>query len=140
MKRNRFVSGIPVGTAQSRLRKQILFELTQKLGLNVCYRCGDVIQTVEELSTDHKQSWIDNHELFWDLENTAFSHFLCNSIASDRSGPRERIKSRKIGPAGTAWRQGHQEFLPVENFYSRKDHWNGLDPYCKECKKTLWKD
>ena len=139
MKRNKIVSGMPVGTAQGRLRKLVMFDLIQKLNLDTCYRCGKKIESVEELSLDHKQSWLDQHELFWDLENIAFSHLLCNSLASDRSGPRERIKSRKIGPPGTAWCQGHQAFLPVENFYNHKNHWNGLDLYCKNCKKTLWK-
>lgn len=140
MRGNKFVSGIPVGTAANRLRKQVLFDLVCRLDLNTCFRCGKLIGSAEELSIDHKANWIDDHDLFWALDNIAFSHLRCNSLASNRSGPRERIKSRKIGPAGTAWCQGHQAFLPIANFYLRKSHWNGLDPYCKECKRSRWKD
>ncbi len=136
-KRNTHVSGIPVGTAAGRLRKMVMFELIRRLGENRCYRCGELIESADELSIDHKKPWLEDHSLFWDLNNVAFSHFLCNSIASDRSGPRPGgdKKRRKSGPEGTAWCQGHQAFLPLENFYNRQDHWNGKDPYCKECKR-----
>jgi len=130
---------MPVGTAAGRLRKQIMFELIGRQGLDTCFRCGQKIESAEELSIDHKQDWIDNHELFWDLDNIAFSHFLCNSVASFRSGKRQPSKYRKVGPPNTAWCQSHQQFLPIENFYPRKDHWNGVDPYCKECKRKQFK-
>lgn len=139
MRRNKSVSGMPLGTAAGRLRKQILFELARRLNLDTCFRCGNQIDSVDELSIDHKVSWGDNHELFWDLENIAFSHLRCNSLASDRTGPRRGGKARKVGPDGTAWCQTHQEFLPLENFYSSKRHWNGVDAYCKECKKRMFK-
>jgi 5-methylcytosine-specific restriction endonuclease McrA len=38
---------------------------------------------------------------------------------------------RKIGPEGTAWCSGHQEFHPIAVFGSRADNWNGLREYCK---------
>lgn len=136
-KRNRVVSGIPVGTAANRLRKQVMFSLLQRLGENTCYRCGQSIDHVEDLSMDHKNPWIDDHDAFWDLNNIAFSHFLCNSLASDRRRPENKSgqERRKVGPDGTVWCQGHQAFLPIENFYNRADHWNGKDPYCKDCKR-----
>ncbi len=139
-KRNARVSGIPFGTAAGRLRKMVMFDMARQLGRNICYRCGKPIESAEELSVDHKTPWLDNEEAFWDLDNIAFSHLLCNSLASDRSRPRPggEKKTRKVGPEGTAWCQGHQAFLPIENFYNRKDHWNGKDPYCIECKKNQW--
>ena len=136
-RRNKYVNGVPVGTAANRLRKQVMFHLLKRLGENICYRCGKIIVSADDLSIDHKDSWIDNHDSFWDLDNIAFSHFLCNSLAADRKLPykRERVKSRKMGPPGTVWCQGHQDFLPIDNFYNRSDHWNGKDPYCKDCKR-----
>lgn len=134
-KRNRFVSGVPVGTAKNRLRKLVMFNLLKRLAENICYRCGKPIESADELSIDHKNSWIENHESFWDINNIAFSHFLCNSLAGDRRRPGDKIKQRKIGSEGTVWCQGHQAFLPIENFYNRIDHWNGKDPYCKDCKR-----
>jgi len=72
--------GMPYGTACHRLRKMILFDLLEKRGENVCYRCGKLIDTYDELSVEHKKAWLNvNPELFWDLDNIAFSHLRCNS-------------------------------------------------------------
>ena len=76
---------MPFGTAQNRLRKMILFELLQKTGLNICFQCGKNIETIEELSIEHKIPWLDSDnpkELFFDLENIAFSHLSCNCKAA----------------------------------------------------------
>lgn len=73
--------GINVGTAAHRLRKMILFKLVQESGRDQCFRCGDKISSVEELSIEHKVPWLDSEQpsqLFFDLENIAFSHLKCN--------------------------------------------------------------
>ena len=68
------------GTASNRLRKSIMLMLIKKLDENWCYRCGAEIETERELSVDHKKSWFNvDVELFWDLNNIAFSHLSCNS-------------------------------------------------------------
>ena len=81
---------MPFGTAQNRLRKAIMFQMIQKLGLDICFQCGKKIETIEELSIEHKISWLYSNnpkELFFDLDNIAFSHLKCNSLAADRAKP-----------------------------------------------------
>jgi hypothetical protein len=76
-------------TASSRLKKLLLFDLVKKLNLDVCFRCGWKILTVAELSLEHKISWLDSGnavELFYDLDNIAFSHLKCNSLAKRTAG------------------------------------------------------
>lgn len=83
--------GMSHGTASHRLRKEILFSLVCKLGENICYRCNEKIETVSEISIEHKQSWQSSSEpikTFFDLDNIAFSHLRCNIYA--RSIPQKR--------------------------------------------------
>lgn len=83
--------GMPYGTAMNRLRKELLFSLLQRLGEDVCYRCGKRILLIRELSIEHKEAWLDvNPELFWDIDNVTFSHLGCNSGAS-RKLPKQPI-------------------------------------------------
>lgn len=79
--------GMPAGTAMGRLRKDLIFRMSQRLGEDVCYRCGKVIETSAELSIEHKESWQTSAapvETFFDVENIAFSHLRCNSSAAKR--------------------------------------------------------
>ena len=79
LRRHKFL-GISYGTASNRLRKSIMLMLIKKLDENWCYRCGAEITTERELSIDHKKSWFNvSVELFWDLNNIAYSHLSCNS-------------------------------------------------------------
>src|ERR1700677_2631076 len=50
--------GMPFGTACNRLRVQVMFVLTQKCGLDICYKCGEKIEQPEELSIEHKHPWL----------------------------------------------------------------------------------
>lgn len=73
--------GMPLGTASAKLRKSILFHLLKKSGKNICYQCGKEIRSEEELSIEHKIPWLDSSnpkELFFSLDNIAFSHLKCN--------------------------------------------------------------
>lgn len=71
--------GMPYGTACNRLRKQILFSLLKETKKDICFQCGERIEKVNELSVEHKRPWLnENVELFWDLDNIAFSHLSCN--------------------------------------------------------------
>jgi len=77
--------GMSVATASGKLRKKLLYELARRCGLLVCFRCGEFISTIEELAIDHKVPWrYSPHakSLFFDLENVAFSHTICNQEAS----------------------------------------------------------
>lgn len=122
--------GMPHGTAVSRLRKLVLFDLLKRHNENVCVRCGKEILTADDLSVEHIQPWEGKSvELFWDLQNIAFSHKECNTPHTFRGG----VQLRKIGPPGTAWCWQHKQFLPVENFYEDRSNWNGLLSRCKEC-------
>jgi hypothetical protein len=122
--------GMPFGTACARLRKAVLFALVQRLGLDECYRCGGPITSPEELSLDHKIDWLGvDPALFWDVENVAFSHRICNKAGRHAGG-----NPRRIGPEGTAWCGQHQAFLPREAFQANASRWNGLHDRCRECR------
>src|SRR6476620_6165346 len=78
--------GMPQGTANARLRKNLTFHLAKQLGQHFCFRCEKEIETVEEFSVEHKEPWLDSEnpsDMFFNLENIAFSHLKCN-IASGR--------------------------------------------------------
>jgi len=69
------------GKANAILRKSILFNLVQKCNLDICYRCNKKIENIRDLSIEHKIPWLDSKnpvELFFDLDNVAFSHLKCN--------------------------------------------------------------
>jgi hypothetical protein len=93
--------GMSLGKASHQLKRALLFSFIQKLNLNKCYRCGKEM-SVDDYSLDHKQDWLDNDPaLFWDLENIAFSHLSCNSLASSRNKLRkdpDRVKVCKDCP------------------------------------------
>lgn len=128
-KRKDATLGMPHGTANGRLRKNILFHLLRKLNENVCFKCGQKIEKVEDLSIEHKLPWEGRSaELFWDLDNIAFSHLHCNRPHERGNGGRAL---RKIGPEGTAWCSGCQDFLPIEKFYNKQTRWNGFTSNCK---------
>src|SRR5215210_1702608 len=100
--------GVPLGTASARLRKLVMFQLVQRLREDICYRCGRRIETVEELSIEHKEPWFNvDPNLFWDLDNVACSHLSCNV------GSRRRGVVRLTGRNGTEWCSGCKKFLAV---------------------------
>lgn len=106
--------GMSHSTATNRLRKNILFHLLKKHSENICFKCSKVIDKVEHLSVEHKKPWESiSAELFWDLENIAFSHMFCNR-PNRPSGGRSVIDV----PEGTIWcglcksPQPSKEFTP----------------------------
>lgn len=79
---------IAFGTANNRLRKEILFKYVQKAGENFCYRCAAEITSCEDFSIEHKIPYLDSLDpiaLFFDLDNIAFSHLSCNIKAGRRN-------------------------------------------------------
>ena len=79
--------GMSHGAAAGRLRKQIMFRLLQEAGEDVCYRCSKQIETADEMSIEHIVPWLNSDnpkELFFDLNNIAFSHLSCNVRESNR--------------------------------------------------------
>jgi len=90
--------GENVSTAMHKLRKRVLFRLIAKLHMDECFRCGSQIETVEELSIEHKEAWqsaVDPAAVFWDLDNIAFSHLSCNVGAAARWNKYETEEERK---------------------------------------------
>ena len=80
--------GIPWGTANGRMRKMLIWHLVTKFELGSCYRCDEKINTIEELSIEHKEAWQsadDPIEVFYDMENITFSHLYCNIGHTNRS-------------------------------------------------------
>ena len=76
--------GVSFGKAANRLRKLVMFRLIQKTGEDMCFRCGEQIEAVADLSLEHRMPWLDSTDpvgLFFDLENVTFSHISCNSGA-----------------------------------------------------------
>ena len=125
--------GLPHGTASNRLRKLILFHVLQRHGENVCFKCSETIETADELSVEHKLPWEGvSVELFWSLDNIAFSHLRCNRNHRYESGGASR---RKVGPEGTAWCRRCKAFLPVAEFGRHASRWNGLQPWCNQCQR-----
>ena len=80
--------GEPYGTANHKLKRNLIYSLAVRLNLNTCFRCRQQITSSEVLSIDHKVDWLDSEnprETFFDLENIAFSHLNCNIAAGRRS-------------------------------------------------------
>lgn len=110
--------GIPFGTANSRLKKQIMFSLVCKLGINKCFQCGEPM-SVEDFSIEHKEPWLyKNPQLFWELDNISFSHLNCNVSAK---------KKRLL----THCKRGHE--LTEENTRKQKN-----TRVCKKCRLEDW--
>lgn len=126
--------GMPFGTANGRLRKTILFHLLCKLGDNQCHRCGEIIETEETLSIEHKEPWLDiDPALFWDIENIAFSHLTCNISAAR--------KPNKINcPAGQGWCWKCQTFKDLLHFPGSKKHKSSTScTVCGSEQKADWR-
>jgi hypothetical protein len=79
--------GMSFNKARHMLMKSILFDLIKKLNLDICYRCNKKIETVKELSVEHKEHWLNSDnpkEKFFDLNNIAFSHLKCNIMDGEK--------------------------------------------------------
>lgn len=73
--------GMHHSTAQHRLRGMLFYNALVELGKNMCYRCGEEINSSNELSIEHKTAWLNSEDpvyYFWDLNNIAYSHRKCN--------------------------------------------------------------
>lgn len=122
--------GMPYGTAFARLRKEILFDLAGRCDLLTCFACGEEICTSKELSVEHKQPWEGRDtSLFWDLDNIAFSHRVCNL---PHVYPGKQSK-RKQGDKW--WCDGHEDYLDEHLFSMQtKGKWVSPRSKCKECR------
>ena len=118
--------GMSYGAACGQLRKRIMFSMAQELGRDTCYRCGKKIETVDELSVEHKKFWLHvNVDLFWDLDNIAFSHLKCNNS-------HQRIPHKITPPGGYSWCNICKRFRPKSEFPPKLRDKGGWIP-CREC-------
>ena len=96
--------GMAHGTARARLERMLLFSLSARLELDICFRCGKRIKTVAEMSVDHKQDWqtaVDPVKAFFDLSEIVFSHLDCNrNAAHKRRLPHGNAKGRNCDCEG----------------------------------------
>ena len=80
--------GMTQGAARNLLHKMIMFDFVVKQGRDICFQCGKKIEKIEEFSVEHKKPWLHDEqakELFFDLNNIAFSHFKCNMAAARKT-------------------------------------------------------
>ena len=107
--------GMTYGTASHRLRRAIMFKLVQTCGMNMCFRCGTQM-TAENFSIEHKEPWLHiSAELFWDLNNIAFSHCSCNyKVARKVKGPQVDHGHEAMYKRGCRCRLC-KEFKSIEN-------------------------
>lgn len=134
-KRKDVALGMPHGTAAHKLRKAIIFDMAKKLQLDVCYKCQECIQSVDEFSIEHKTPWLyaeNPIQTFFALDNIAFSHLACNKPSIRWGG----TPLRKVGPEGTSWCVVCQKFLDEALFAKDATRWNGIRNLCRDCHKT----
>jgi hypothetical protein len=94
--------GMNPSTASNRLNKQLLFTLGKKLDMQWCFHCGAEIESVKEMSVEHKIPWLyseDPVSLYFDLDNIAFSHKSCNYGAA-------RKPTKKFCPSPSSYKRG----------------------------------
>lgn len=119
--KRRGLLGMPIGTASARLRKDILFSFVVRMGEDTCFRCLKKIETVGELSIEHKEAWMSAPDpllSFFDLSNISFSHNLCNIAAGREPNKKWDSKqqmeaAKRASPKGKArimrWRAKRSE-------------------------------
>lgn len=130
--------GMPWGTAMHKLRKNIMFRMMQKCGEDTCHRCGETIETVDDLSIDHIKPWLYvSADLFWDLDNVTWSHRKCNvvdrrEIIGDLTKQRwADFRSERIGTSRCYI--CHQQ-KPLADFTLNRSKATGVESACRSCR------
>lgn len=121
--------GMPHGTAAHRLRKSIMFKYVTMAGDNYCFKCGSEIESVDDLSIEHKIPWEGvSADLFFDLDNVAFSHTRCNRPDRTFSGPRKdwSVTQKRCSSCG--------EVKHMDDFHLCRSRSDGRQTSCKSCK------
>lgn len=124
--------GMSYGKATHILRKTILFDLVKKLNLDICYRCNKNIKTIKELSVEHKKAWLNAEnsvELFFDLNNIAFSHLKCNVLSSNRKKDECSKLRASISQAGN---NAIIPFLQIEEIRTKLNCGTGVREVARE--------
>lgn len=139
--------GMSYGKASGILKKSLMFMFAKKCGFDNCFQCGEKIETLRELSIEHKIPWLDSKnpvELFFNLENVSFSHLSCN-VKSSRKNTLDRLEayknhnpSNKINTKlGYRWCYNCKQELSFNYFSKNKNKRDGLQDICKKCRKEV---
>ena len=78
--------GMNPSTANGRLLKDLLYNFVIQAG-HKCFRCNEEL-TRETFSIEHTTPWLDSEnplELFFALDNIAYSHLSCNIGAARKT-------------------------------------------------------
>lgn len=122
--------GLPFGTASHRLKKEILFDLVKKCGLQTCFKCKEEIKNSADLTIEHKVPWLNvDPDLFWDLNNIAFSHSKCNIPHRQNGGG----YSKRVNLDGFWLCLECKEYLP-EDYFSATQSSGKPRSWCKACR------
>lgn len=73
--------GMPFGTANAILKKNIIYSMAKILNMDNCHQCKQKINSIDEFSIEHKEPYLYSENpkgLFFDFNNIAFSHRSCN--------------------------------------------------------------
>jgi len=128
--------GMNFSTACHRLRMRLLFKYIVKAGDNICFRCGEEIERAEDMSMDHKIAWMNNGlnsaDLFWNLDNIAFSHKRCNR--------KDYYLYTKATPKGTKWCPSCKSTRILDEFTKDKSRSDGLEWCCRGCRSIRRKE
>jgi len=136
-RRNDFL-GMNHSTAASKLRKMLLFKYVKLAGHDTCYKCGSKIESIDDFSIEHKKPWLyENPNLFWDLDNIAFSHMRCNR--PHRKGVNKDNTNRRKVYKDKLWCNKCKKFLNKDEFSDNKYTWSGKQKWCKNCKSIYYK-
>ncbi|AID17913.1 HNH endonuclease [Bacillus phage JBP901] len=96
--------GMSFSTANNQLKKNVLFDLVKRCNLDKCFQCGEKIEDISNFSIEHKTPWLHSDDpvnLFFSLDNIAFSHTSCNYSAARYS--EQRGKPTQTGYKGVGF-------------------------------------
>lgn len=136
-KKKRDQLGMSPGKARNILVNNLVFSMACQLGSSICYKCEDPIEDVSSMSLEHKQDWLDNSpELFFDLNNIAFSHRKCNKPARFLRGekhPKSKLTQEKVRQIREDIAIGHSQREVAKRF--------GVDPSTVRqiIRQEIWK-
>ena len=123
--------GVSQGAANHRLRKSILYKYVRLAEDHFCYKCGSEIESVDDFSIEHKEPWEGRDtELFWSLDNIAFSHVQCNIPHTRGAVRREKDVHGRLR-CGTC-----KEWKSLDNFHNVSTNYQGKANDCKICKSV----
>ena len=121
--------GMPFSKANYLLSRDILFSFSQRLGYTKCIHCKNLL-TRDTFSIEHLIPWQDSaspFELFFDINNIAFSCLSCNTKASRKYHKKYVSKSE----SNRAYRdrvKADPERLKKYNEQRRKVYSSGSNP------------